>query len=80
MSMNRKLKLEKQKPNMEMLKVYRSKLLEVKNKEDDLKETSNQYYEVRNALEHAKKMRLQEFMEGFNIINIKLKEMYRVRN
>ena len=66
------------KPNMESIKIYKKKLLEVKSQESELNGIILQMTEVKEALELSKKLRLNEFMEGFNLITLKLKEMYRV--
>lgn len=70
--------LEKTKPNMEAIKDYKNKLVDLKNRESDLTHTILQLTEVRDSLDHCKKLRLNEFMEGFNSITSKLKEMYQV--
>lgn len=73
-----KKSVENLKPNMDSIKQYKKTLLELKNRENDLSEVIMQMSEVKDSLEKAKKMRLKEFMEGFELITSKLKEMYQV--
>lgn len=73
-----KKSVENLKPNMDSIKQYKKTLLELKNRENDLSEVIMQMSEVKDSLEKAKKMRLKEFMEGFELITAKLKEMYQV--
>lgn len=63
---------------MEAIKTYKNKLIDVRNKEKDLNQILIQLNEVKDALDLSKKLRLNEFMDGFNSITSKLKEMYQV--
>lgn len=75
---NKSTELDKLKPNMEIIKEYKNKLVDLKSRENDLSLCQKQQVEVNLIYEDIKRKRHKEFIEGFNIINGKLKEMYRV--
>lgn len=64
---------------MQTIKEYKDKIIDLKHKKQEFDEFLNKLQLVKQSFETAKKLRLVEFMEGFNEINLKLKEMYRVR-
>ena len=66
------------KPNMGAIQQYKTKLIDLKNKETDYNDTLDKLDKAKQIYEMVKKKRYDEFMEGFNIISMKLKEMYQV--
>ena len=65
-------------PNMTDIRQYKERLIDLKAKESDLKACANQLAKVQDSFNTIKKKRHREFMDGFALINTKLKEMYRV--
>jgi len=57
---------------------YKTKLIDLKNKENDYNDTVEKLEKAKQVYDMVKKKRYDEFMEGFNIISSKLKEMYQV--
>jgi len=66
------------KPNMGAIQQYKTKLIDLKNKETDFNDTLDKLEKAKQIYEIVKKKRYDEFMEGFNVISSKLKEMYQV--
>lgn len=66
------------KPNLSVLEEYRRREEEYKERAKDLDEITAKRDEVKNEVERLRKQRLDEFMQGFNVITQKLKEMYQV--
>ena len=66
------------KPNMGAIQQYKTKLIDLKNKETDFNDTLDKLDKAKQIYEMVKKKRYDEFMEGFNVISMKLKEMYQV--
>jgi len=66
------------KPNMGAIQQYKTKLIDLKNKETDFNDTLDKLEKAKQIYEMVKKKRYDEFMEGFNVISSKLKEMYQV--
>lgn len=50
------------------------------NRAKDLEEVSQQRDAQKQKYDGLRKQRLDEFMAGFNLISLKLKEMYQVRS
>ena len=51
----------------------------MKSKEDDLNNTIDKHNKCKKIFDLVKKKRFEEFMEGFNSISGRLKEMYQVK-
>jgi len=68
----------KMKPNMTAIREYKKKEEEYNAKFKELELVSEQRDEKRKTFEDLRKRRLDEFMEGFSIISMKLREMYQM--
>ncbi|CAL9738321.1 structural maintenance of chromosomes protein 4 [Monosporozyma servazzii] len=64
--------------NVEVLEEYARRLIEHKNRERDLNNALKDRDQITKELEELKKKRFDEFMEGFGIISMTLKEMYQM--
>ena len=71
--------------NIQNVKVDFSALEEYQRRETEFKERSKDLEQITTTRDSAKKLcddlrkrRLEEFMHGFNIISLRLKEMYQV--
>ncbi|CAL9732834.1 structural maintenance of chromosomes protein 4 [Monosporozyma unispora] len=64
--------------NVEVLEEYARRLIEHKNREQDLKDAVKSRDQITKELKELKKKRFDEFMEGFGIISMTLKEMYQM--
>jgi len=71
--------------NMQNVKVDLSALEEYQRRENEFNERSKDLEQTTSTRDGAKKLcddlrkrRLEEFMHGFNIISLRLKEMYQV--
>ncbi|KAJ1908017.1 Structural maintenance of chromosomes protein 4, partial [Tieghemiomyces parasiticus] len=69
-------KLERTKPNLSVLAEYHQRQKECQARTQDLDEITAHRDEAKRRYDDLRKNRLDEFMEGFNIISYKLKEMY----
>lgn len=67
------------KPNLSVLEEYRRREQEYSERAHDLAEVTRLRDTVKAEQDSLMKARLDEFMQGFNIITQKLKEMYQVR-
>ena len=65
-------------PNLKAIEEYRSKLREFKNKVREMDQVCARRDEVRKNLEFLRQERLSMFMAGFNVITLKVKEMYQM--
>lgn len=72
-------KLKNAKPNLSVLKEYRKREEEFLKRAKDLEEITNLRDEQKQRYDGLRKQRLDEFMAGFSLISMKLKEMYQVR-
>ncbi|CCF56568.1 hypothetical protein KAFR_0B02710 [Kazachstania africana CBS 2517] len=70
--------VENSNADIELLEEYIRRLEEFKKRKLDLNTTVARRDEVRDELEKLKKTRHDEFMEGFSIISLTLKEMYQM--
>lgn len=61
-----------------MLKEYRKREEEYLRRAKDLEDTTAQRDGQKQKYDSLRKQRLDEFMAGFNLISLKLKEMYQV--
>ena len=71
-------KMAKLHPNLKAIEDYRQKLREFKSKKKEMDAVCEQRDEVRKALEFLRQERLSMFMAGFNVITLKVKEMYQM--
>ena len=70
--------VENAKPNLSVLEEYRRREEEYNGRVEELNGVTAKRDEVKNEAERLRKQRLDEFMQGFNVISQKLKEMYQV--
>ncbi|ORZ17904.1 RecF/RecN/SMC [Absidia repens] len=66
------------KPNLSVLEEYRRREEEYKDRATDLESITKKRDQVKYEADDLRKKRLDEFMQGFNIISQKLKEMYQM--
>ena len=66
------------KPNMKAIQDYRRKLRQYLARVDQLDQTTKLRDDARSTHDGLRKQRLDEFMGGFSIITMKLKEMYQM--
>lgn len=71
-------KIAQAKPNLAVLKEYKRREKEFLERAQDLERITQQRDAKKKACDDMRKQRLDEFMAGFNIISMKLKEMYQV--
>ena len=72
--------MKNSKPDLSVLKEYKKREAEFMNRAKDLEEVSQQRDAQKQKYDGLRKQRLDEFMAGFNLISLKLKEMYQVRS
>ena len=70
--------LKNMKPNMQAIITYKNTLITLRDREKDLQNTVEKLQKANDIYQNVKQRRQNEFMEGFNIINSKLIEMYRL--
>ena len=70
--------IKSMKPNMQAIIEYKNTLITLREREDDLANTVEKLQKANDIYQNVKQRRQNEFMEGFNIINAKLIEMYRL--
>merc|ERR1719343_491495 len=66
------------KPNLSSIEEFRRADSEHKSRLGDCEEVNGQREEARTKLKGLRQQRLEEFMDGFSIISMKLKEMYQM--
>ena len=71
-------KMTKLHPNVKAIEEYREKLAEFTLKKRELDQVCEEREECRKKLEFLRQERLTMFMSGFNIISLKVKEMYQM--
>lgn len=71
-------KLNDMKPNMSAIVQYKQTLITLKERENDLNQTVDKLKKANEIFQNVKTRRYNEFMDGFNIISSKLKEMYQL--
>ncbi|CCK71259.1 condensin subunit SMC4 KNAG_0G02020 [Huiozyma naganishii CBS 8797] len=64
--------------NIEILEEYAKRLVEFKKRKIDLNNSVGERNQLTSIMEELKKKRYNEFMEGFSIISMTLKEMYQM--
>ncbi|AQK83986.1 Structural maintenance of chromosomes protein 4 [Zea mays] len=67
-------------PNLDSIAEYRTKACLYGERVDELNATTQERDDLKKLYDGLRKRRLDEFMAGFNIISLKLKEMYQVLN
>ena len=70
--------IKNMKPNMQAIIEYKNTLITLRDRENDLTNTVEKLQKANDIYQNVKQRRQNEFMEGFNIINSKLIEMYRL--
>ncbi|RDB19364.1 Structural maintenance of chromosomes protein 4 [Hypsizygus marmoreus] len=70
--------LKRAKPDLSVLKEYRKREEEFLNRAKDLDTITSQRDAQKQKYDGLRKQRLDEFMAGFNLISLKLKEMYQM--
>lgn len=70
--------LSEMKPNMPAIAEYKAKLADYRKKVGALEESTQMRDAARKVYESLRKKRLDEFMAGFSVITMKLKEMYQM--
>ena len=70
--------LKEMKPDMTSIEQFTAKLAEYEERVGDLKTVTEERDNFRQTFDELRKKRLEEFMAGFSIISIKLKEMYQM--
>jgi len=70
--------LQNLKPDLKSIQEFREKCTDHKAKLDDYEVVHQQREEARRKLDTLRQQRLNEFMEGFAVISMKLKEMYQM--
>ncbi|KAJ7733746.1 RecF/RecN/SMC protein [Mycena maculata] len=71
-------KLKRMKPNLEVLKEYKEREKQFFERAKDLELTTKQRDAEKQKYDSLRKRRLDEFMAGFSLISLKLKEMYQM--
>lgn len=70
--------IKKIKPNLSAIEEYKKKHALYLERTAELEQVTRRRDEHREAYENVKNMRMEEFKIGFSVINMKLKEMYRM--
>lgn len=71
-------KIKKARPDLSVLKEYKQREQEFFNRAKDLDAITAERDTQKAKYDGLRKQRLDEFMAGFNLISLKLKEMYQV--
>jgi len=71
-------KVKNAKPDLSVLKEYKKREEEFMNRAKDLEDVTQQRDAQKQKYDGLRKQRLDEFMAGFNLISLKLKEMYQM--
>lgn len=70
--------LPKQRPNLGAIQEYIKKQQVCLEREKELDQATNERNKTRSVLEEFRKTRLTEFMKGFSVISMKVKECYQM--
>jgi structural maintenance of chromosome 4 len=70
--------LQNLKPDLKTVQEFRDKCADHKAKLEDYELVHNHREELRRKLDALRQQRLQEFLDGFSVISMKLKEMYQM--
>lgn len=71
-------KLQRAKPNLGVLQEYKKREEEFLKRAKDVEMVTAERDSQKQKYDELRKQRLDEFMAGFNLISLKLKEMYQV--
>ncbi|KAF9925981.1 hypothetical protein FBU30_004334 [Linnemannia zychae] len=71
-------KLQNAKPNLTVLEEYKKREEEYLSRAKDLEEITIRREEAKKEYDELRKRRLDEFMAGFQVISLRLKEMYQM--
>eukprot|EP00850_Spirogloea_muscicola_P012233 SM000078S22092 [mRNA] locus=s78:341423:349363:- [translate_table: standard] len=72
------VELQEMKPNMASMAEYRTKAAELEERVEDLNRMTAERDAVQQEYDNLRKHRLNEFMAGYSVITLKLKEMYQM--
>ncbi|KAJ3680908.1 hypothetical protein LUZ60_015397 [Juncus effusus] len=70
--------LKEMNPNLDSIAEYRNKALLYSERVNELNAATQERDDLKKLYDGLKKKRLDEFMAGFNVISLKLKEMYQM--
>merc|ERR550537_784271 len=70
--------IKNMRPNLQSIEEFRKADGEYRNRLGEFEEINAQREKARRELEDLRQKRLEEFMEGFSVISMKLKEMYQM--
>ncbi|KMZ71392.1 Structural maintenance of chromosomes protein [Zostera marina] len=70
--------MKEMRPNLDSISEYRKKTSLYNERVEELNSATQERDNLKNQYDDLKKRRLDEFMSGFNIISLKLKEMYQM--
>ncbi|KAF9443745.1 hypothetical protein P691DRAFT_712872 [Macrolepiota fuliginosa MF-IS2] len=71
-------KIKNSKPDLSVLKEYKKREVEFENRAKELEEVTKRRDKQKEEYDSLRKKRLDEFMTGFSLISLKLKEMYQM--
>ncbi|KAK9135493.1 hypothetical protein Syun_014823 [Stephania yunnanensis] len=72
------VQLKEMNPNLDSIAEYRRKASLYSERVEELNGVTQERDDIKRQYDELRKRRLDEFMEGFNIISLKLKEMYQL--
>ncbi|KAL2564059.1 hypothetical protein AAZV13_19G020400 [Glycine max] len=70
--------LKEMNPNLDSISEYRKKVSSYNERVEELNAVTQERDDIKKQYDEWRKKRLDEFMEGFNAISLKLKEMYQM--
>ncbi|CAJ1946988.1 unnamed protein product [Sphenostylis stenocarpa] len=70
--------LKEMNPNLDSISEYRKKVSLYNDRVEELNSVTQERDDIKKQYDEWRKKRLDEFMEGFNAISLKLKEMYQM--
>ncbi|CAI8608890.1 unnamed protein product [Vicia faba] len=70
--------LKEMSPNLDSIAEYRKKVALYNERVEELNAVTQERDDIKKQYDELRKKRLDEFMEGFNAISLKLKEMYQM--
>ncbi|XP_047162412.1 structural maintenance of chromosomes protein 4 [Vigna umbellata] len=70
--------LKEMNPNLDSISEYRKKVSLYNGRVEELNSVTQERDDIKKQYDELRKKRLDEFMEGFNAISLKLKEMYQM--
>ncbi|QCD92601.1 structural maintenance of chromosomes protein 4 [Vigna unguiculata] len=72
------VQLKEMNPNLDSISEYRKKVSLYNGRVEELNSVTQERDDIKKQYDEWRKKRLDEFMEGFNAISLKLKEMYQM--